>query len=434
MARQDSMVKELNFVTVRQSESGLRRQLLDIASGAVDAARPEIVLGSSFDAESDEFWGVCRRRGYVLVAVGKAAQAMSRTTVGTLGQPVDGLVVSHVPLSISGLETIVGGHPVPNAGSLRAGQALVSLLHRVPEATPVVVLISGGSSALCEVLKPGVDLEDLIEVNRVLLASGLAINKVNVIRQSLSMIKGGGLAQLIGNRPHRGLVISDVVGNNLAAIGSGLLSAPSWRVSDPWDVASAIQGSLSENVVHYLQTAEPFSATSTDVEIIADGGLVARRAHQLGVDLGFKAEVKTTTMEGTVEEAVQSCLAGAGPGLSIFCGETTVEFNDGGLGGRNQHGALLSALAFADPPPGRAGWLESTALFVGTDGRDGPTSAAGALVDCGTVDRVLRGGHNPRAAVRGHDSFHALQIAEDLIVAQPTGTNVGDLWMFARRS
>ena len=168
--------------------------------------------------------------------------------------------------------------------------------------------------------------------------------------------------------------------------------------------------------------------------VIADGGLVARRARQLGVDLGFRAEVKTTTMEGTVEEAVQSCLAGAGSGLSIFCGETTVEFSDGGLGGRNQHGALLTALAFADPPPDLAVRLDPTALFVGTDGRDGPTSAAGALVDCGTVDRALRGGQNPRTAVRGHDSFHALQAAEDLIVAQPTGTNVGDLWMIFRPS
>ncbi len=200
-----------------------RKTLLSIYQvGLSRVSGREAVMGQLRDGYSD-----CS-----LIAIGKAAGDMAQGAVERLGAHIlDGLVISkqghldHKSLQAQGLETIEAGHPVPDQQSLAAGARLLDYLDRLPEDRPLLFLISGGTSSLVEVLRPGVGLEELIQVNEWLLASGWSINDMNRVRSSLSIIKGGGLLHFTGPRSVDVLLISDVPKDDPSVIGSGLLVA-----------------------------------------------------------------------------------------------------------------------------------------------------------------------------------------------------------------
>ena len=379
---------------------------------------------------------VCRRLagadfpdGVYVVALGKAACAMAEGAHDALdGQIRDALVITKrgyaQPLPWPVLEA---GHPRPDAGSIDAGRALLAFIDRLPEAAEVLILLSGGASALAEVLPDGVDLDALQRVNDWLLGSGLDIAAMNRIRKHLSLIKGGRLAQRLAPRRTLCLAISDVPGDDPRAIGSGPLTA---------DDSAGDSSSLPPWLAELLRAAPPLPARgaacleNVRYEIIASNRDAVAAAVEAVERLGAVAVAEPEFVTGdaaTVGARLARTLRATAPGtVHVWGGETTVKLPPRpGRGGRCQQLALAAAL-------GLKGSTDTWLLAAGTDGSDGPTDDAGALVDGETVARGELAGADVVAALRAADAGSFLEASGDLMQTGPTGTNVMDLMLGLR--
>lgn len=397
--------------------------LINVYAAALARAHGEVAVRRALDAE--EF-----SSPVALVAIGKAAQAMAVGAASVLGDHLsDGLVISKaghlVPSALEhwGLQGFEGGHPVPDAGSVAAGRALVDFLVGLPRDREILFLLSGGASSLLEVLPEGIELDDLRRANEWLLGSGMAINEVNAVRKGLSLSKAGGLWRWIGARRVRALAISDVPGDDPAVIGSGPLV---------WDSSLAeylgileLPAWLRSFVTRGLEQRGPTRLEGDlDLRIVADSGLAQRAAVDRGQAFGLVVEHHDEPLSGDAASAgrmVAACLEDGPQGLHVWGGETTVRLAPSpGRGGRNQHLALAAALALTD----RRGMY---VLAAGTDGTDGPTLDAGALVDGETVRRGAGAGFDVSKELTACNSGPVLEASGDLIRTGPTGTNVMDL-------
>ena len=354
-----------------------------------------------------------------LLAMGKAAVAMARGAGEALGGRLrDGVVITRHgyggPLP-PGLRLLEAGHPVPDADSLVAGKAAVATVSGLPQGWTLLALISGGASALVEVLPAGMTLEELQRLNRWLLASGLSIHQVNRIRQAVSGIKGGRLAARLGHRPAEVLLVSDVPGDDPALIASGPFHAP-----PDTPLPSALPDWVRSLLERHGQPAPEVPALPH--RIVASNRLARKAVVEAWRDgpVFEHAEPLQGDAEAMARRIVDE-LALAPAGLHLWGGETTVTLPPApGRGGRNQHLALAAAIAMA----GRTDlWL----LAAGTDGSDGNTDDAGALVDGGTVQRGEAEGLSARSCLRRADAGRFLAASGDLISTGPTGTNVMDL-------
>lgn len=365
-----------------------------------------------------------------LIALGKAACAMAQGARDMLGDAIAAalVVTKHGHAEPLPWDVIEAGHPLPDEHSLEAGERLLEFAARLPARGTVLVLLSGGASALVEAPPPGVTLEQLRATNEWLLASGLSIHEMNVIRKRLSRIKGGRLAKLLGPRRVVCLAISDVPGDDPRAIGSGPLTA------DDREFGSTVK--LPEFLQQMIARAEPVPRaddpcfSTVRFEIVAtntDARAAAARAAQAA---GFRITNDAPLLTGDAAEAGRE-LARALSGLPahtvlIRGGEPTMRLPPTvGRGGRAQHLALAAAIALA----GRRG---VALLAVGTDGTDGPTDDAGALVDGDTVARGELGGLDPKRALVAADAGSFLEAAGDLVHTGPTGTNVMDIMIAAK--
>ncbi len=358
-----------------------------------------------------------------VVAIGKAGAAMLAGARAVLAAKIlDALLISapdyadRVP---PGVRFVAGSHPVPDGGSLAAGQALIDFLDGQPAGRHLLFLVSGGASSMVEVLREGVRAEDLARVNRWLLGSGLAISQMNAVRKALSRIKGGGLIAWIGDRPVTALMISDVPGDDPAVIGSGLLV--------PDDRVEAVLAGLDLPAWLRPLLGPPNKRVSGGLPkpvLVATNGDARQAAASEAGRLGYRAFVHDDLLEGDAAETGRSlaeALERAPPGVHVWGGETTVRLpDDPGRGGRNQHLALAAATVFA----GKKGRL---LLSAGTDGRDGPGEDAGGLVDGETIDRGSLAGLDVEMSLSSAASGEFLEAAGDLINTGPTGTNVMDL-------
>lgn len=363
-----------------------------------------------------------------VVAIGKAASSMAQGAAEVLGAGMEALLLvtkpGHADAEWSGrsdVELIIAGHPVPDQGSLAAGQALLAFIDATPADRELLFLISGGASALVESLPPGWTLDALRELNRSLLAAGLDIVAMNQIRKRVSRLKGGKLLARLGGRRARALLISDVPGDDPAVIGSGLL-VPDPRGAEPLDVAG-LPASLAERLAA-LPPAPPVSSQGISLTVIAGLDDARRAAARRGRDLGLTVYRHDEFMEGdatgTAVRLARELLEGPA-GLHVWGGETTVVLPpDPGAGGRNQHLAL-SAARILDGHPGVC------LLSGGTDGTDGPGEDAGAAVDGATLRRGGSAGLDAEASLAAADSGRFLAASGDLLHTGPTGTNVMDL-------
>ena len=350
-------------------------------------------------------------------------QVGDRLEAGIAAGPAEAL--SDLPPLI---ETFAGGHPLPNEHSLAAGERLAGLLSGAGEDDLVLVLISGGGSAMLEHPAPGVALGDLQTVNLGLLRSGLPISEVNVVRGALSRVKIGGLARMAAPARVAALVISDVPGDDLAAVASG----PTVLAPDPRRRARAILeragvwSSMSAAVHSAVSTPRPGRRGITPpLTLLAASNRWAVRAaadaaHTLGFDVhrldrplrGESRLVGARLVRRLLRERAGTCL--------VAGGETTVTFKTAGRGGRNQEMCLQAALLLEGEP-------RVAFMAFATDGIDGPTEAAGALVTGTTTVEIRRRGLDPKTSLEAHDSYTALHAAGALIRTGPTGTNVADL-------
>ncbi len=406
--------------------SDARRQLLAIYRKALLAVDGEQAVSRYLHSHPHD--------GAVhVVAIGKAAAAMARGAVAGLRDTLQrGLLITKYGhgegFADPRFTVLESGHPIPDAASLRAGAALLQFIGETPPDGQLLFLISGGTSALVEQLPEGVGEAELARLNDWLLASGQPIAAINRIRKAASTIKAGRLAAHLGDRPCRVLMISDVPGDEPATIGSGLLLPHSRaQLATP---APDYPDWLNRLLGQAPPLADSAAFANIDIAVIASNTTAreavaeAARAERLPVFLDAEP------FEGEAEElgrgfARQLCQGGAG--LYIHGGESTVRLPaEPGRGGRNQHLALAAAEELH-------GQHDCLLLAVGTDGSDGPTDDAGALVDGGTIERGREEGEDDNQALRCADSGTFLAASGDLVTTGPTGTNVMDLVLAWKR-
>lgn len=363
--------------------------------------------------------------GIVVIALGKAAPAMARAADKALGPVIVGaLVVSdHLEAAPDGWPYLVGGHPLPDEKSLQAGRVAMDLAARTPATGLLLVLVSGGGSALVESPAPGLTLEDLARTQDSLMAAAVPIEEANTVRRHLSSIKNGGLAAS-APCPVATLLVSDVIDAPAATIASGPTAPDGSRPADALSVIerSGLRYRIPPRVIAHLARDRHGPALQPHLVVVADGRSAAAGAAAAVTERGLTATVHAVPLRGIARDMAVQRLRSAPPGkIEISWGETTVEVRGPGRGGRNQEAALAAALEL-DGSEGAFG-------AFGTDGIDGPTDAAGAIVDGGTVQRGRAAGLAARHHLERNDSHPFLAATGDLIQTGPTGTNVGDLWM-----
>ncbi len=398
--------------------------LLSCFSAAVRAVDPE-------EAVVRNLASVGSSGRIVVLALGKAAPAMTRGAARALGAAeLAGLAVSNHQGEVPpGIDLIIGGHPVPNQESLDAGSALLDLATSLTADDVAIVLISGGGSALAEVLVPGLSLADLAATNELLLRSGADIIQTNTVRRRLSLLKGGGLAAAASPARLVTLVVSDVIGDAPAAIASGPTVDAADSPDSALDIVTTLglQDQLPIAVMTVLSNppiGRPEPAVQ-DLKIVASGAVSAHAAAVQAEQLGFRGTVIDTRLAGDAAAAAGEALQRSSLGISVFAGETTVNVVGDGVGGRNQEAALVAATLID-------GLEDIYFLAAGTDGIDGTTRAAGAIVDGATVHRSVLAGFEVSEVLERNDSGTLFAAIGDQVVTGPTGTNVGDIWLVLR--
>jgi hydroxypyruvate reductase len=361
----------------------------------------------------------------VVVGLGKAAPAMARGVADAVGG-VRGLVVCD-HLEEAPVDVVIGGHPIPTEGSIEAGRRLLDTVASTGDRDLVIFVISGGGSAIAEVPAPGISLDDVMAANRVLIGGGLPIEDINEIRASMSDLKGGRLLQATASPRAATLVLSDVVGAGEHHVASGPtlghgLGSRAAEIIERFGIGDVLPAPVVS-----AATRPPLRSVAHPFTVVGSPALSAKAAAEvLTRELG-SAHIVTTSLTGDVGRAVEAFMeAPAGSAAVVAAGETTVTVTGTGLGGRNQHAALLAALRIR-------GTGDLFGAF-GTDGRDGPTNAAGAVVDGGSVGRMLDAGVDVEAALGDFNANRALSASGDVVITGPTGTNVADVWMAVRSS
>jgi hydroxypyruvate reductase len=382
---------------------------------------------------------IARHRGPVcVVGAGKAVAGMARAAGAIAGEAARGVVVAPHGTRATDLgrvELRTAAHPVPDAAGVAATDALLAHVRSAPADTLVLVLLSGGASALLSAPADGLTLGDVQILTGTLLAAGAEIGALNAVRKHCSRVQGGGLARAAAAAAGLWtLVLSDVVGDDLATIGSGptvadpTTYAVALAVLDRYGIAAppAVRRRLEQGRAGAL----PETAKADD-PAVARGRVVLVGTNADAVDAaagaarGYAVARWPEPLGGDASEAGRSIARalvasiGRAPVAIVAGGETTVRARPGGLGGRSQHLALAAALDLVD--------RTAVLLAAGTDGIDGPTDAAGACVDGTTIARARAAGFDPSATLARTDSHRLLAATGDLVVTGSTGTNVADV-------
>ncbi|HHE51555.1 MAG TPA: glycerate kinase [Candidatus Acetothermia bacterium] len=434
-------------------EDRLRGDIDRLIHAALNAVSPDACMRRAVGLDGDllivngEPIDLAKIRRIIVVGAGKASAGMARSLEGILGERIDvGLVVTAggYRAATTKVEMAEASHPVPDGRGLAAAERLARLVDGATEDDLVIVLISGGGSALLPLPVDGIALADLSRTNELLLRSGATIQQVNAVRKHLSQLKGGRLAARAFPARVISLILSDVVGAPLDAIASGptvadpTTYADASRILHEYGLWSALPSRVRSHVERGVRGEvpetpkpgdDPFSRVQTMV--IGSGSDAAEATLNEAETLGYHSLLLTTTLQGEARE-VGKVLASIAceelkherplplPALIVASGETTVTVTGAGKGGRNQELALSAALGIEGVPG-------AVIASVGTDGRDGPTDAAGGIVDGETISRLREHGIDAPLRLAENDSYHALASSGDLIMTGPTGTNVADL-------
>jgi glycerate 2-kinase len=378
----------------------------------------------------------------LVLGCGKAAAAMARAAEARLGDRIAaGLVVVKDGYTVPTrrVEVVEAGHPVPDARGERAAARLLELAATAGRRDLVLFLVSGGGSALTPAPPPPITLAEKQAVTRALLAAGATIDELNAVRKHLSLIKGGQLARAAAPAAVVTLALSDVVGDRLDVIASGptapdpttfadaldVLRRRDCLVKAPQAVRERLEAGARGEVPETPKPGDPIFEHVIHV-IIGTNSLVAEAAVAEARRLGYRTELLTRALTGEARDVARELVGRARRLPSRSClvaaGETTVTVRGHGRGGRCQEFALAAALALSPGDP-------LTVLAAGTDGTDGPTDAAGAIVDGGTVRRGDASGVDAAAALAENDAYNFLRASGDLLVSGPTNTNLLDVYV-----
>lgn len=429
----------------------MRDDALQIFTAAVRAVQPHYLLPRHLQWQHGQlrlgnqlFTGDDIDKVYVIGA-GKASAAMAREAELILGDRIDeGIVVTKYEhgFRLKTIQCIEAGHPVPDEKSVQAGREIIRLLKKAGEKDLVIALISGGASALMVDCPPGILLPDLQEVFTRLLQCGATIREMNTVRKHLSAgIKGGQLARTAWPATLVSLILSDVIGDPLDSIASGPTVADTSTFADVWDILRKYQlpDKLPVSIIRWLQlglnkqmadTPKPGDPVFDKAHnyLIGTNHIALEAAAAAARALHYEPVILTDSLQGEArdkaKELVQQIKAydGPRPACLLMGGETTVTIKNKGKGGRNQEFALAALAALIDTP----GDLP-VIVSAGTDGTDGPTDAAGAVVDAFVIQTAQRLHLNPAAFLEQNDSYHFFKQAGGQIITGPTHTNVMDI-------
>lgn len=364
-----------------------------------------------------------------LVATGKAAWQMASCAAGLLGERLSGGVVvtkyDHSKGEIPGCTVYEGGHPVPDENSFRGTQAAIDLVTGLQKEDTVVFLVSGGGSALFE--SPLISGEDLAGLTRQLLACGADIVEMNTLRKRMSRVKGGKFAQLCAPAQVYAIVLSDILGDPLDMIASGPAYPDRSTREDAWAVVEKYGLELTEEMKSLLDVETPKQLDNVETVITGSVRELCEAAAGACREKGYETVVLTDLLccqareAGSFLASIAKSHENSGRSLAFLAGgETVVRLTGSGLGGRNQELALAAA-------PGIAGMKDTVVFSVGSDGTDGPTDAAGGMVDGQTEEKLTKAGLSVHQVLGDNDAYHALERVGGLIHTGPTGTNVNDV-------
>ncbi|MEE9302297.1 MAG: DUF4147 domain-containing protein [Thiotrichaceae bacterium] len=403
----------------------IRTDLLTFFQAALDSVEGRYVVAKVLPTILNQQLQSSERTDMQIVSIGKAAEAMLQGALTCLveGQN-DSLLISksgHISLEshlASNITCIESAHPVPDKTSLSAGKKLIEFL-RTSQA-PCLFLISGGTSSLVEVLDEKWSLLELRELTQWMLANAYSIKQINAVRSSVSKIKAGGLWDYLSNRKVICLMISDVPQDDASVIGSGLLFPEKNQVNE-----QAIPKSLPERWKQKLSLErKPKAHPDFYSQIIATNKCARQAAAKRAIEQGYSVKTIEQLQEGNAVDVAKDCVQVLkdNPNTVIIWGaETTVVLSENpGVGGRNQHLALAAAIELE-------GEKNTYVLSAGTDGTDGLTDDAGAIVDGNTLARASLEGEHAEKSLRAADSGTYLCASGDLISTGITGTNVMDL-------
>lgn len=397
----------------------------------------------------------------VVTGFGKASWQMARAVEESLGPEAisDGVIITkygHAGKTSSGtghtrggpcaglkkIKVREGSHPVPDSNGMKATEEIIRLLAHATEETLVLCLVSGGGSALFVSPCEGITLGEKQTVTDLLLKSGADITELNAVRKHLSRVKGGRLAEIAAPAEIISLMISDVIGDRLDVIASGPTAPDSSTFQDalnvirkyslaeraPAAVMKLLERGVKGEIPDTPKQGHPAFARVQNL-IVGSNRIAIERARQEAEALGCRTEVLSSEITGEARDvgawlAATAQEARAGGGRTTRCfvsgGETTVHVTGKGKGGRNTELALSFAMA-AD------GMQGVTLLSAGTDGTDGPTDAAGAIVDGSTVKKSKSRGLEPEKFLENNDSYTLFKAIDSLLITGPTGTNVMDV-------
>ena len=372
----------------------------------------------------------------IVIAIGKAAWNMANAAKESLGSKiVKGLVVTkyeHSRGPIEGFEIIEAGHPIPDENSVIGAARALEMVKGLSSGDEVIFLISGGGSSIFEKPAHGITLEDIMDITNQLLSSGADIVEINTIRKHLSDVKGGRFAEQCLPAKVFSIVLSDVIGDRLDSIASGPAYPDSSTSVEALEIINKYKLKVKPNVIDTIKIETPKEITNTTTVITGSVTALCEAALKNAEILGYEVNLLTTTLDCEAKEAGKFLAAIAReanrnpkqkkPCAWIAGGETVVKIIGSGKGGRNQELALAAAI-------GIDGWKNTVIFSVGSDGTDGPTDAAGGMVDGETVRRIKSKNASPYQLLENNDSYHALSLSGDLIKTGSTGTNVNDLMM-----
>lgn len=394
-------------------------------------------------------------RDIVVLGIGKASTRMGRAMEEILGERLTrGVVITkygHAE-SLSKLGILEAGHPIPDQKSVKGARVLYRIAAEADERTLIINLVSGGGSALFTLPQDGVSLRDVQETTRLLLESGADIREINCLRKHLSRVKGGHFARISYPARTITIILSDVVGDRLDTIASGITVADDttyakandilrkYRIHDrvPRSVTELIRSGMEGSVPETPKAGDIVFSRVTNV-LLGNNLAACRAAASAGEKLGYKTHILTTSLTGEAREIARFFSSMARdidlgmsdfqrPALLIAGGETTVTIRGTGTGGRNQEMALAFLVDMLETHPS----LENICfLSAGTDGNDGPTDAAGAIIDRALMERVRSLGIHPAVFLENNDAYHFFGRTGALFKTGPTGTNVCDLQLLA---
>ena len=402
--------------------ANLRSHADTIVKSAIEAVLPDRSVARALGGKS--FPGKV-----ILVAAGKAAWQMARSAHDVLGNRIDsGVVVTkydHVKGPIDNLICCEAGHPVPDENSFAGTRKGLAVTENLTAQDTVLVLLSGGGSALFE--DPLVSGEELQDITRQLLACGADIVEMNTIRKRLSRVKGGRFAQHCAPAQVYAIVLSDILGDPLDMIASGPACPDSSTCLQALDIVEKYGLHLSDHARRLLAEETPKELENVTTCINGSVRELCAAAAEAAQALGYAPVMLTDQLCCQAKEAgsflgtILKSHAGSGKRLAFIAGgETVVKLIGNGLGGRNQELALAAA-------PHIAGIPGAAVFSVGSDGTDGPTDAAGGYVDGHTVDALAKRGLTVHGVLENNDAYHVLEKTGGLIIPGATGTNVNDV-------